>query len=116
MSRTSTVEPLRADVHLLGDLLGRVLVEQEGEAFLSLEERIRALARDARGRGDRAELDEAVASLDVDTQGRVLAAFSLFCGYPCFPTYVSPAFGPMTSTVCPASFNRRRGYCSSRSS
>ena len=78
MSRTSTVEPLRADVHLLGDLLGRVLVEQEGEAFLSLEERIRALARDARGRGDRAELDEAVASLDVDTQGRVLAAFSLF--------------------------------------
>ena len=74
----STVEPLRADVHLLGDVLGRVLVEQEGEAFLALEERIRALARAARGGGDRAELDEAVAGLDVATQDRVVAAFSLF--------------------------------------
>ena len=54
MSDTAAVEPLRADVHLLGDLLGQVLVEQEGEAFLALEERIRALARDARGGGDRA--------------------------------------------------------------
>ena len=78
MSETTAVEPLRADVHLLGDLLGQVLVEQEGDAFLALEERIRAHARDARGGGDHAALERAVADLDVETQGRVLAAFSLF--------------------------------------
>ena len=78
MGPPPTVERLRADVHLLGDLLGRVLVEQEGEVFLALEEQIRALARDARGGGDHTELDRAVAGLDLPTQARVLAAFSLF--------------------------------------
>ena len=78
MAHSTAVEPLRADVHLLGDLLGQVLVEQEGDAFLALEERIRALARGARTGGDHGELDEAVAGLDVATKDRVLAAFSLF--------------------------------------
>ena len=78
MTQSPAVEPLRADIHLLGDLLGQVLVEQEGEEFLALEERIRALARAARTGGDHAELDEAVAGLDVAAKGRVLAAFSLF--------------------------------------
>jgi len=78
MAHSTAVEPLRADVHLLGDLLGQVLVEQEGESFLALEERIRALARSARSGGDRQELDEAVAGLDVAAKDRVLAAFSLF--------------------------------------
>ena len=36
MAHSTAVEPLRADVHLLGDLLGQVLVEQEGDAFLAL--------------------------------------------------------------------------------
>ena len=35
---------LSADIHLLGDLLGEVIVEQEGEACFELEERSRALA------------------------------------------------------------------------
>ncbi len=78
MAYSPAVEPLRADVHLLGDLLGQVLVEQEGEDFLALEERIRSLARTARAGGDHAELDEAVAELDIASQARVLAAFSLF--------------------------------------
>jgi len=69
---------LRANVRLLGDLLGRVLVEQEGEALLADEERIRALARDARAGGSRLALGEAVAGLDVDRQGAVLRAFALF--------------------------------------
>jgi phosphoenolpyruvate carboxylase len=37
--------PLRRDVRLLGDLLGRVLVEQEDESLLADVERVRALAR-----------------------------------------------------------------------
>ena len=78
MAHPTAVEPLRADVHLLGDLLGRVLVEQEGDAFLALEERIRAFARAARTGGDHRELDDAVGGLDVATKDRVLAAFSLF--------------------------------------
>ncbi|MEP6893330.1 MAG: phosphoenolpyruvate carboxylase, partial [Gaiellaceae bacterium] len=70
---------LRANVRLLGDLLGRVLVEQEGPEFLELEERIRALARRVR-RGSRspAELAAAVRGLDVAEQGSVLRAFALF--------------------------------------
>ena len=43
--------PLRSDVRLLGQILGRVLVEQEGEELLEDEERIRLLSRDARGTG-----------------------------------------------------------------
>jgi len=69
---------LRANVRLLGDLLGRVLVEQEGQEMLDDEERIRALARDARAGGSRDKLGEAVAALDHDRQAAVLRAFALF--------------------------------------
>ena len=70
---------LRANVRLLGDLLGRVLVEQEGPDFLELEERIRALARRVR-RGSRTPdaLAAAVRGLAVAEQGSVLRAFALF--------------------------------------
>ena len=51
---------LRANVRLLGDLLGRVLVEQEGQELLDAEERIRALARDARAGGSRGALRKEV--------------------------------------------------------
>ncbi len=51
-----SVEPghdpaLRADVRLLGEILGRVLLEQEGPEAFALEERIRRLAQRGR-RGD----------------------------------------------------------------
>src|SRR4051812_22181495 len=69
---------LRANVRLLGDLLGRVLVEQGGQELLDDEERIRALARDAREGGPRIALGAAVASLDFERQGAVLRAFALF--------------------------------------
>lgn len=36
---------LSATIHLLGDVLGEVLREQETPALFDLEERIRALAR-----------------------------------------------------------------------
>ncbi len=69
---------LRANVRLLGDLLGRVLVEQEGQDLLDEEERIRALARDARTGGSRGALGAAVAALGPERQGAVLRAFALF--------------------------------------
>ncbi len=69
---------LRANVRLLGDLLGRTLVEQDGPALLEDEERIRALARAAREGGSRAEVREAVGELGVDRRASVLRAFALF--------------------------------------
>ena len=69
---------LRANVRLLGDVLGEVLVEQEGEELLALEEQIRGLARVARETGDRAELEETIGALELERQSAVLRAFSLF--------------------------------------
>ncbi len=73
--------PRRRDVRLLGDVLGRVLVEQEGRELLDDEERIRLLSREARAAGGasrRAELRKAVGQLDLDRQAAVLRAFGLY--------------------------------------
>ena len=72
--------PLRANVRLLGAILGRVLVEQEGEDVFRLEERIRLLARLGR-RGDAGAsraLAETIAQLDVERQAIVLRAFTMY--------------------------------------
>jgi phosphoenolpyruvate carboxylase len=72
--------PLRANVRLLGELLGRVLTEQEGEDVYRLEERVRLLARLGR-RGDDGSsraLAETIAALDVETQAVVLRAFAVY--------------------------------------
>jgi phosphoenolpyruvate carboxylase len=73
--------PLRRDVRLLGETLGRVLVEQEGGALLAAVERIRLLSRRARRSGDPelgARLAAAVGALDLDGQAAVLRAFGLY--------------------------------------
>ena len=44
--------PLRRDVRLLGDELGRVLVEQEGPELLEAVETIRRLSRETREHAD----------------------------------------------------------------
>jgi len=72
--------PLRANVRLLGEILGRVLTEQEGEDVYRLEERVRMLARLGR-RGDTGAsraLAETIAALDVETQAVVLRAFTVY--------------------------------------
>ncbi len=78
-SRTADA-PLRANVRLLGEILGEVLAEQEGEEVLRLEERIRLLARLGRRGDDGASraLAETIASLDVETQAVVLRAFTMY--------------------------------------
>ncbi len=70
--------PLRRDVRLLGSLLGRVLVEQEGEEFLATEELIRASARRSREVGDPADVRAAVRELSPDAQAGMLRAFALY--------------------------------------
>src|SRR5512142_2061287 len=71
---------LRANVRLLGDLLGRVLVEQEGEELLEAVELVRRLARAGRegDRGAGAELAEVVGGLGPRAQALVLRAFALY--------------------------------------
>jgi phosphoenolpyruvate carboxylase len=78
---TDPEAPLRRDIRLLGEILGRVLVEQEGEELLVDEERIRGLSRKARraGRpGPRSDLAAAVRELPLERQGDVLRAFGLY--------------------------------------
>src|SRR5258708_31797732 len=70
--------PLRRDVRLLGDLLGGVLVEQEGESLLEDVERVRALARAARADEQHDALHEAVPALPLERQANVLRAFALY--------------------------------------
>jgi phosphoenolpyruvate carboxylase len=78
MEARDTARPLRRDVRLLGDLLGTVLVEQEGQELLDAVERIRLLARTAREHGTVADLDRAVSELGPELQALVLRAFGLY--------------------------------------
>jgi phosphoenolpyruvate carboxylase len=72
------MEAVRRDVRLLGDLLGRVLVEQEDESLLADVEHVRALARAARQGMRRDELRDAVEALPLERQASVLRAFALY--------------------------------------
>jgi len=78
----SAAAALRGNVRLLGDTLGTILVEQEGEALLELVERVRGLS--LRGRsgdeGAARELSQLVAELPLEQQALVLRAFALRLG------------------------------------
>ncbi len=75
---TDTSAPLRRDVRLFGDTLGRILVEQEGRALLAEVERIRLLARRARDAGRRDEWPGPMRALEPARQARVVRAFALY--------------------------------------
>ncbi len=71
---------LSATIHLLGDLLGRVISEQESPEIFELEERIRQSAK-ARRAGDTLAgrvLANEVSRLDIQSARPVAAAFSLY--------------------------------------
>ncbi|MBV8395596.1 MAG: phosphoenolpyruvate carboxylase [Actinobacteria bacterium] len=80
MSNRPPEDQLRANVRLLGELLGQVLVEQRGPGLYELEEEIRALSHAGR-RGDHEasrRLREIVDSLDLERQALVTRAFGLY--------------------------------------
>src|SRR5215468_2368810 len=79
--------PLRRDVRSLGILLGRVLVEQEGEEFFEIVERLRKLLiqhreRTASGKhsdgGLMAQARDVVRGLSVEDAYRVTKAFAVY--------------------------------------
>ncbi len=74
---SDSAAPLRHDVRLLGTILGRVLVEQEGPWLLELVETIRRVARAARSTGP-AEHATELAGADPQAQALVLRAFGLY--------------------------------------
>ncbi len=73
---------LRADIRLLGNLLGETLVRQEGRELLDLVEQVRALTKRLRAPGDdplaSAELEKLLAGLDLDTVIQLVRAFSAY--------------------------------------
>jgi len=77
-AETPADAPLRRDVRLLGDLLGRVLVEQEDESLLQDVERVRAFARAARAGSPHDDLIGGVAALPLEREASVLRAFALY--------------------------------------
>ena len=78
MSAGNADTRLRRDVRLLGDVLGRVMVEQAGPDLLDAEERIRLLSRRAREGAPRDPLREAVRDLEPMHQASVIRAFALY--------------------------------------
>ena len=78
--------PLRRDVRSLGMLLGRVLVEQEGEHLLEVVEELRRLLikhreqweSDSSDGGQMAKAIKIVKALDVEDAHRVTKAFAIY--------------------------------------
>ncbi|MEE4218451.1 MAG: phosphoenolpyruvate carboxylase, partial [Xanthomonadales bacterium] len=72
--------PLRADVSLMGQLLGEALVEQHGADLLHQVEAIRtaAIAWRESSSSDPVALEQLLASLDIESSRRILKAFSTY--------------------------------------
>lgn len=81
MHTSSSTDLLSADIHLLGNILGKVIRRQAGIAVFELEERIRALTK-ARRIDDDPAVDEAllrlVESLDAGQAEDVARAFTTY--------------------------------------
>ncbi len=83
---TRTDAPLRADIRLLGNLLGETLVRQEGPELLELVERVRTLTKRLRaaeqvGTVDAAasaELSDILGGLDLPMTISLVRAFTIF--------------------------------------
>jgi phosphoenolpyruvate carboxylase len=71
---------LRDDVRLLGEILGATLRRQEGTELYDLVERVRALAKSSRARGDESfdELRALLAGIPIERSLPVARAFSHF--------------------------------------
>ncbi len=74
-------EPLRRDINLLGRVLGRILIEQEGEDLLETEEELRLLCKRLRFDYD-SNLDEQlrrrIDAMSVGELRRIVRAYSVY--------------------------------------
>jgi len=72
--------PLRDDVRVLGALVGEILAEQQGPAFLNLVEAVRrnAIQRREGDEGAADELEALLKGMDVKQAGRLVRAFTTY--------------------------------------
>ncbi len=81
IQKTDKEKPLRNDVRFLGNILGRVLIEQEGREIFDIEEKIRALTKKMRTRYEKSQKDELVSIIrglsDKDIY-KVTRAFTIY--------------------------------------
>jgi phosphoenolpyruvate carboxylase len=81
---TEADEPLRRDVRLLGELLGTVIVEQEGQELFDHEEQIRLLSRSLRqnaaSQEQRQQLRDEIRGLTEHQQIAILRSFTMYFG------------------------------------
>lgn len=78
---TDKEKPLRNDVRFLGNILGWVLIGQEGREIFDIEERIRALTKEMRTRYRKSQKDELVTtirSLSDEDLYKVTRAFTIY--------------------------------------
>ena len=78
MEHIEADDALRADIRLLGTLLGETLVRQVGPDLLELVERVRGLSRQGRKEGDADEMAAVLGSTDLDTAIFLARAFSSY--------------------------------------
>ena len=74
-------KPLRNDVRFLGNILGWVLIGQEGREIFDIEEKIRALTKEMRTHYRKSQKDELVAtirSLPDEDLYKVTRAFTIY--------------------------------------
>ena len=72
---------LSNDIHLLGDILGDILIEQGGQSLFDIEEQIRSLAKKLRSSYSPEvlqDLIQTVEGLDLETSIQVLRAFTVY--------------------------------------
>lgn len=79
--KTSTreiVTPLSSDIRLLGNLLGNVIREQQGDPAFNLVEQVRAVAKARRGGDQQAteQLISIISGLELDSKRVLIKAFS----------------------------------------
>ncbi|MGB3633909.1 MAG: phosphoenolpyruvate carboxylase [Rubrobacteraceae bacterium] len=74
-------EPLRRDINLLGQLLGQVLIEQEGAELFDTEEEIRLLCKQLRFNYDPEKdqkLRQKISGMGSEELGKIIRAFSVY--------------------------------------
>jgi phosphoenolpyruvate carboxylase len=79
--KTDKNRPLRADVRLLGEILGSTMKRHGGKELFEIEERIRELSKSLRNRADRRrekELLDLLRALDLETSVGVIRAFAAY--------------------------------------
>ena len=82
MSRSSSKDkPLRSNIRLLGNLLGEVIKEQEGERILNVEEQLRLASKELRKgfiASSLAHLRETIHAMNPRTMSKILRAFATY--------------------------------------